>query len=408
MPSIPCSAFSIFCAVNEKAYFPAIDGLRLLASVNIVMLHLASSSALGYMANWEWVFPIITAPAFAAGLFFILAGFLFASKFNDPDRRMTVIPFMFARIAKLYRCHFVMTVLMFGTLVFKFSHWTHFPVWGEWMDCISAGLGNMFHPIRSLLMHVTLTWSLFPQQGMKLNEPSWSLTAFFICYAITPFCARQLAKITERKTLWILCGLIFVPGIAWGIFFEHAGFLGNLPLLGNFEDYGVRYQYFHMFPLVRIFEYLFGMILYRLYRSGAFDFLQKNYVAGILQAALLVILYVSLFTMKSNSVAWNFICHHTVAVMIYGGLIISITTSKGFLSRIFCIPIIRSIGRASFYPYLIHLPLITIGWSLCNMNRPSSTVIFLIFIYTISTLYQKHKDRLHRLKKQAHSLPPQQ
>lgn len=393
--------------MNEKAYFPAIDGLRLLASINIVMLHLASSSALGYMSNWGYVFPIITAPAFAAGLFFILAGFLFASKFNDPDRRMPVIPFMFARITKLYRCHFVMTLLMFAAILFKLSHWTHIPAWGEWMDCISTGLGNMFHPIRSLVMHLTLTWSLFPQQGMKLNEPSWSLTAFFICYAITPFCARQLAKISDKKTLWILCGLVFLPGIVWGIFFEHAGFLGELPLLGNFANYDLRYQYFHMFPLVRIFEYLFGMILFRLYRSGAFDFLQKNYLAGILQIFLLVILYVSLFTMKSNSVAWNFICHHTVAVMIYGGLIISITTSKGWLCKIFCVPIIRSVGRASFYPYLIHLPLITIAWSFCNMNKPLSTVVFLVFIYTISTLYQKHKDHLHRSKKQAHSLPPQ-
>ena len=58
------------------------ERMRLLASSNIVMLHLASSSALGYMSNWGYVFPIITAPAFAAGLFFILAGFLFASKFT--------------------------------------------------------------------------------------------------------------------------------------------------------------------------------------------------------------------------------------------------------------------------------------------------------------------------------------
>ena len=105
--------------MNEKAYFPAIDGLRLLASLNIVMLHLASSSALGYMVSLSWVFPVVTAPAFAAGLFFILAGFLFASKFSDPDRRLPVIPFMFARISKLYRCHFAMTVLMFAALYVK-------------------------------------------------------------------------------------------------------------------------------------------------------------------------------------------------------------------------------------------------------------------------------------------------
>ena len=376
--------------MNEKAYFPAIDGLRLLASLNIVMLHLASSSALGYMASWTWVMPIVTAPAFAAGLFFILAGFLFASKFNDPDRRLPVIPFLFARIAKLYRCHFAMTLLMFVAIYVKVG-----------------GFENMFHPIRSLFMHLSLSWAFFPQLGMKLNEPSWSLTAFFICYAITPFCARHLAKISSRKILWTLCALVFLPGILWGFCFAYAGFLGNVPLLGDFSNYNLRYQYFHMFPFVRIFEYLFGMILFRLYKSGAFDILKKNYVAGILQIFFLAILYASLFTMKSENVAWNFICHHSVAVLIYGGLIICVTTSKGWLSRIFCQPLIRAVGRASFYPYLIHLPLVTIAWGFCDMNRPLSTVLFLLFIYTVSTLYQKHKDRLHRLKKSAHSLPPQ-
>ena len=162
-----------------------------------------------------------------------------------------------------------------------------------------------------------------------------------------------------------------------------------------------------MFPFVRIFEYLFGMILFRLYKSGAFDILKKNYVAGNLQIFFLAILYASLFTMKSENVAWNFICHHSVAVLIYGGLIICVTTSKGWLSRIFCQPLIRAGGRASFYPYLIHLPLVTIAWGFCDMNRPLSTVLFLLFIYTVSTLYQKYKDRLHRLEKSAHSLPPQ-
>ena len=91
---------------TKPNYFPALDGLRLLASINIVMLHLGSSSALNYMADYKWIIPIINAPAFAAGIFYVLAGFLFASKFSDPERRIPVVPFMFSRIAKLYRLHF--------------------------------------------------------------------------------------------------------------------------------------------------------------------------------------------------------------------------------------------------------------------------------------------------------------
>ena len=112
-------------------YFPAIDGLRLLASLNIVMLHLGSSSAITYLSDCKWLMPIISAPAFAAGIFYVLAGFLFASKFSDPERRIPVIPFMFSRIAKLYRLHFFMTLLMFVVVVFKMSGYAHVPSFSE-------------------------------------------------------------------------------------------------------------------------------------------------------------------------------------------------------------------------------------------------------------------------------------
>jgi peptidoglycan/LPS O-acetylase OafA/YrhL len=52
---------------------------------------------------------------------------------------------------------------------------------------------------------------------------------------------------------------------------------------------------------------------------------------------------------------------------------------------------VRHIGRASFYPYLIHLPIITFAWGICNLNRPKNTILLLIFIYTVSTLYMEFK-----------------
>ena len=46
----PLAFFLLFLSEMPKPanYFPAIDGLRLLASLNIVMLHLGSSSALAW------------------------------------------------------------------------------------------------------------------------------------------------------------------------------------------------------------------------------------------------------------------------------------------------------------------------------------------------------------------------
>ena len=379
-------------APNRANYFPAIDGLRLMASVNIVMLHLGSSNALAYMSDFKWLMPIIDAPAFAAGIFYVFAGFLFASKFSDPERRIPVIPFVFSRIAKLYRLHFFMTLLMFLVLVFKFSGYTHLPAFSELGDCFSAGLAKMVHPWRSLLLHLSLLWSIVPDLGMKLNEPSWSLTSFFACYAITPWFSRWLFR-QNRRTLWILFGAVFVPGIVWAVVF---GATGNL----WFDGYAAKYRFFHMFAPVRIFEYLFGMVIFRLYKEGVFDFLKRDYVSGIAQAVLLAALYGSLFLMSpAYNPGVNYFIHHSFPILVYGLFVLSLLSGKGFMARFFCIGIVRKVGRASFYPYLIHLPIITIAWGICKLNCPKNTVLLMLFIYTVSTLYMEFKTWRRKRKK---------
>jgi len=380
----------------KKNYFPALDGLRLMASINIVMLHLGSSSALGYMADCKWLMPIVSAPAFAAGIFYVLAGFLFASKFSDPERRIPVIPFMFGRIAKLYRLHFFMTLLMFVVLVVKFSGYSHLPGLSEIGDCASKGLSNMVNPWRSLILHLTLTWSIVPDLGMKLNEPSWSLTSFFVCYAITPWFSRWLFR-QNNRTLWVLFGVLFIPGILWAVLF---GATDNL----WFDGYGAKYRFFHIFAPVRIFEYLFGMVLFRLYNEGFFDFLKKNFISGVAQAVMLAAVYGSLFIMSPNAnPGWNYFAHHSVPIMLYGLFLVSLLSGKGFLAKFFTIGIVRKVGKASFYPYLIHLPIITIAWGICNLNQPANTVKLLIFIYTVSTLYNEFKN-WHRKKAKEKSM----
>ena len=379
-------------APNRANYFPAIDGLRLMASVNIVMLHLGSSNALAYMSDFKWLMPIIDAPAFAAGIFYVFAGFLFASKFSDPERRIPVIPFVFSRIAKLYRLHFFMTLLMFLVLVFKFSGYTHLPAFSELGDCFSAGLAKMVHPWRSLLLHLSLLWSVVPDLGMKLNEPSWSLTSFFACYAITPWFSRWLFR-QNRRTLWVMFGAVFVPGIVWAIVF---GATGNL----WFDGYAAKYRFFHMFAPVRIFEYLFGMVIFRLYKEGVFDFLKRDYVSGVAQAVLLAALYGSLFLMSpAYNPGVNYFIHHSFPILVYGLFVLSLLSGKGFMARFFCIGIVRKVGRASFYPYLIHLPIITIAWGICNLNCPKNTVLLMLFIYTVSTLYMEFKTWRRKRKK---------
>lgn len=361
---------------TPRAYFPAIDGLRLLASLNIVFLHLESSAAFAYAKAWTWLAPIVSGPAFSAGIFFVLAGFLFASKFSDPERRLPVVPFMFARIAKLYRLHFCATILMFVAVAVKLG-----------------GVENMAHPVRSLVLHLTLLWSLLPDFGMKLNEPSWALTGFFICYAITPAAAKWLFKIKGKKTLWLLFFASFVPGILQGLCF-------GLPSFEGPDEYARRFRFLHMFPVMHVAEYLFGMVIFRLYQERQFAFLERNYVAGFMQAVLFLLLYGFCYLGQNcvQNPSLYFIVRHSPTILISGLFIMSLIPGKGFLARFFCIPLVRTIGRASFYPYLLHLPLITIGWQLCNMNTPRATLALILILYTFSPLYLSFKTRRKKRK----------
>lgn len=366
-----------FSYKSSKGYFPAIDGLRLLASLNIVFLHLASSSAFDYAAKYTWLKPIVSGPAFSAGMFFVLAGFLFASKFSDPDRRIAVVPFMFGRIAKLYRLHFICTILMFIALAVKFH-----------------GVENLDRPVQSLALHLSLLWSLVPEWGMKLNEPSWALTGFFICYAFTPAAAKFFFKVKKVKWLWVLFFVSFIPGIIQGLVFGFTHLYS--------PEYGIRFRFFHMFPAMHVCEYFFGMIIFRLYQERQFAFLEKNYVAGICQGVLLVILYIACYAGQNwvHHPAAYFIVRHSAPILVTGLFIMSVIPAKGFLARVFCIPLVRTIGRASFYPYLLHLPLITIGWGITNMNTPQATAVLVAFLYTVSPLYLSFKTKRKKAKLQ--------
>ncbi len=386
---------------KSTAYFPAIDGLRLLASLNIVFLHLSSSSAFNYANHIEWLTPIVNGPAFSAGLFFVLAGFLFGSKFSDPTRRIAVVPFMFSRIAKLYRLHFFCTILMFLAIAFKLSGIQSVSLADpkSLLESLGGGISQMEHPFRSLFLHLTLLWSLVPEWGMKLNEPSWALTGFFICYALTPAISKWLFRIQNIKWLWALFFLVFVPGVLQGVFFGWHTFQ-------NASDYAVRYRFFHMFPAMHIGEYFWGMIMFILYQKGQFKILEKNYVAGFCQAFLLAAVYIVCVTKNNIQIpALYFIVSHSALIFTSGLLILSLIPSKGFLARFFCIPFVRLVGRSSFYPYLMHLPFITIGWGFCNMDTPRATLILILVLYSFSTLYLSFKNyRRKKLKQRKQTL----
>jgi len=206
-----------------KKYFPALDGLRLLASVNIVLLHLDSSWLLTYARDWQWVYPAIKSPLFGSSIFFLLAGFIYSVKFSEPAKVPLTKSFLKARLHRLYPLHVLCTLLILGYVGYK-----------------TPLFSDPALVLRSLLLHLGMLWAFFPSLGHSLNQPSWALSAFFLCYALAPSFARYLNRDLSSRTLWSLLGLSLLPGILWGFLFSAV-------------DYSeARYLFFHIFPPIRV------------------------------------------------------------------------------------------------------------------------------------------------------------
>lgn len=352
-----------------KKYFPALDGLRLLASVNIVLLHLDSSWLLTYVRDWHWFYPVIKLPLFGASIFFILAGFIYSVKFADPARVPPTLAFLKARFRRLYPLHFICTLLVLAYVGFK-----------------TPLFQDPALVVRSVLLHLSMLWAFLPQWGHSLNQPAWALTAFMISYAVAPAFARYLNRGHSLRKLGGLLVLALLPGVLWGTIF-------------SFLEYSdARYLFFHIAPPVRMCEFLFGMILSRVCLQGGLAAPRRAWVNDVAIGSVLVMLYANLYFHKTPFPWMNWFSHHTVNTVLYAVLLLLLAQPQGLVVRMLAWNPIRMLGKSSFYPYLWHMPLIGATYVLCDgLHLPWSpnhwvgTLVLLVVLYGGSTWYSERK-----------------
>lgn len=354
-----------------KKYFPALDGLRLLASLNIVLLHLDSSWLLTYARDWT-IYPLIKAPLFSASIFFILAGFIYAVKFSDVSRIPPTWTFVKARFFRLYPLHVVCTLLMVIYVGYKTPFLTD--------------IGGV---VRTLLLHLSLLWAWAPAAGHSLNQPSWSLTSFFLCYAAAPVFARYLGRGHSLSRLWRLLGLILLPTVLWGFLFTAV----------DYSD--ARYLFFHIFPPMRLCEFLFGMVLAHIHLQGGLKGPRRGWASDLAILALLALLVGNLHFHRTPFPSVNWFSHHTVNTILYAVLLLLLAQANGWLGRLFSWTPIRILGKSSFYPYLWHMPLIGACYMLSEglnlqvwtPNHWTGTVTLLVVLYGGSAWYSQRKAK---------------
>lgn len=363
-------------AVKEpKRYFLAVDGLRLLASINIVLFHLQGIGGLYDMHQKPlWLFRILKGPAFHASIFFMLGGFIFTIKFAGKAATFDNWSFLKKRFSELYPLHLITTLAM---ALLKVIH--QFP----------TGDLNISKLVYSLGIHLTFLWAFLPFNTYALNRPSWALSAMFLCYLLFGPTLKLIMKLQRKRTCIFTVLACFLPILLWGLFYGALGTPGDL------------YPFFHIFAPIRFFEFVAGMVLARFFQLSSRRTTVSRF-SGIRNDLLLLVtfglIFANLHLQQSDNGLTVFLSYHVLMLPLYFIVLFGLATETGLIARLLSFPVVRKTGRSSFYPYLIHIPLISIICYSCEhrfsyyrfLHHPVNILTFIIVLYTGAYFYVNH------------------
>jgi peptidoglycan/LPS O-acetylase OafA/YrhL len=339
----------------------------------VVLFHLERNGGLNDLGgNPGWLFKVIKGPAFHASIFFILGGFIFATKFAPKIMEFDRREFLKKRLRELYPLHLITTLAMVALYVIK-----------------RLGTDDIINTpklVFSSFMHLSFLWSLCPVGSFDLNTPSWALSAMFLCYLFLGPLLRWSLTLKSRFEVTGWMALFFVPLVLWGLLY---GALGSPEPL---------YQFFHGFAPVRFFEFGLGVLLARFLmlrnpsgRPGLLVAVRCDLAVLLLCGMILVNL--SPTVRATPEMKW--LSYHALMIPIYLLAVYTMSIEKGIFARIMALDIVRKLGRTSFYPYLIHIPLVSIITLFCEralgykkfLHSPANIAAFIILLYGCSYVY---------------------
>jgi peptidoglycan/LPS O-acetylase OafA/YrhL len=349
--------------------YPALNGLRFLAAMFVVVFHCAYK-----LENYErapaLVHKLVDDGPAAVGFFFILSGFLLATR----HVRRSGLPtessaeFYWARFIRLYPAYLVGFFLF---LPFAIEKYLRHPASGDGQGIFGAAL------ILYLLM--LQAWTPLAQAW---NGPSWSLSVEAFMYFVFPRVVGRLTRMNWAGTV-VFSGLAWLAPSVLTIFFlngaiaEHTWrtYIGNDPLFWT--------------PL-----FLIGICLAKVLPAwNGVDDRTANWIGT---GAFITVLMVAICAPAS----WTELLINGGMAPLLALLVISFTRSSGWLTRTIGGKLMNRLGQASYVIYIIQSPLWAYWQALTNHLRhfpirvavitPWQFIFFLPFITLLSLGVQNY------------------
>ncbi|UUD65069.1 acyltransferase [Pseudomonas seleniipraecipitans] len=250
---------------TDKEHFIGLEWLRFILGLYIVVFHTLHNYA-------EQKLPIIKQLSgvgfFATSTFFVLSGFLLAHVYcKRGDLREPAMSFWSKRFANLYPLH-IFSLLLTIAVIFIISNLgippdetkatIRFVVYDTNEDMSGISRTTLEHFMGNGELAFNTVLQLFMLQAwnplyLTFNPPLWSISTLFFFYLTFPFVAPRLARL-KHKVLWlgVLTLIYMIPPI--------------YVILNG--DFGMPFTgILHRNPLVRLPEFLAGILAYGLFRD---------------------------------------------------------------------------------------------------------------------------------------------
>lgn len=312
--------------MEKPETFPALNGLRFLAALAVVIFHYAPRVE-NYSRVPVFLRNLIEQAPCAVGFFFILSGFVLAHRHLQSCKpTQSASDFYWARFVRLYPAYFLAFLLFLPVALQRSASYSSYGFGGHHTFALSA--------ILSCLM--LQSWTPLAQAW---NGPSWSLSVEAFMYLAFPLIGMRLARLSRfwARAVLLVCWLI--PCSTTLVY-----------VAGGIPEQTWR-QYVTNNPLLWLPLFVMGICASRFVSS--WKKLAPNKAKLLTLCALLLLLFTALI--------WP---HKWADVFVTGGIapllllvIVCCTRTIGWPTRVLGGRLLAKSGEVSYATYILQAPL---------------------------------------------------
>ena len=331
---------------KRRSSLPAVTGVRIVLALWVVVFHLATTNLV--LRRWLEGAPVAiqhiigSGPA-AVSVFFLLSGFVLAYNYDllqvwTPERRRG---FWIARLARVYPMYCFALVVGLPSL---------------FAGLIKAGPLHPGEILRRMGEVLLLVQAWVPRDALFWGGPAWSLSVEAVFYVTFPFLGRFLWRVERRDLqmltlagLW-LASCVGVFALGW---WKAPFFLLPTPHAETVWSEVIKWN-----PLVRLPEFLSGIVLCKLYlglQREPVRWLRPGrgwvlYVPGMLLMAVVT---------GENQAFAPALLHDGLLLPASSAVVLGLSFGGGLVARYLSRPGVVLMGQVSYGIYLLHMPIYT-------------------------------------------------